>query len=221
MVIEKGKDLHRLGERLTALTTTDKLIATSRYAIEWAQGELNNHQRQWPDCEYYAVGPATASDWQLPQVTPIHLPEQHSSEGLLALPSLQASAVAGRRILLLRGNGGRELLPETLVERGARLEILEAYRRVYPPLDGAVLVSQWQQLRVNSVIISSGELLQRLCELAPLNQHHWLFSLRVIVTSSRIARLARDAGFKELQIASDASAKALADVIGQSTKDQI
>jgi uroporphyrinogen-III synthase len=54
-------------------------------------------------------------------------PPRADSEGLLALPEL--SAVAGRRVLVVCGAGGRTLLVEELAARGARVDRFVCYRR--------------------------------------------------------------------------------------------
>lgn len=57
------------------------------------------------------------------------------SEALLA--QLDLEALAGRRVLLVRGDGGRELLADTLRAHGARLDIVSAYTRRAPAPDTA------------------------------------------------------------------------------------
>ena len=64
------------------------------------------------------------------------------SEGLLALPEL--ANVAGNRIVIFRGAGGRELLHSMLAARGARVEQIECYRRARPVTDAAGLIEAWR-----------------------------------------------------------------------------
>jgi uroporphyrinogen-III synthase len=86
--------------------------------------------------------------------------EGHDSEALLALDAL--SRVAGRRVLIVRGEGGRALLGNTLRERGAQVEYLAAYRRGRPSADARPLREAWQRGEVDAVTVSSGEALTNL-----------------------------------------------------------
>jgi len=54
------------------------------------------------------------------------------SEAVIALPEFAAEAVRGRKVLIFRGDGGRELLADTLRERGASVEYVTCYRRYCP-----------------------------------------------------------------------------------------
>ena len=78
----------------------------------------------------YAVGAATAAalraDWRIAA----HYPPQPDTEGLLALPDLQAGALSGQEIVIFRGVGGRDVLARELRARGARVTCCEVYRQV-------------------------------------------------------------------------------------------
>ena len=94
-------------------------------------------QRQWPPHLLpAAIGQGTVRALAAHGVHGCIAPEQRfDSEALLALPELQAERVAGQRVLILRGDGGRELLAETLSARGALVDLVSCYRRL-PPSDG-------------------------------------------------------------------------------------
>lgn len=78
------------------------------------------------------------------------------SESLLALPELLD--VAGKRVIVFRGEGGRELLGETLRQRGAQVEYAACYRRT-PPKSRPT----WTQAEVHAVTVSSSQSLANLC----------------------------------------------------------
>ena len=75
----------------------------------------------------YAVGAATAGHLAEAGIR-ADVPEDASSEGLLALPEF--ADARGRAVLIVCGAGGRDLLEKALAARGARVEKLVVYRRV-------------------------------------------------------------------------------------------
>lgn len=87
---------------------------------------------QWPvGVHWLAVGRATAAElaaWHLPA----EMPEQgFNSEAVLALPCLQD--LSEKKVLICRGNSGRELLADTLTARGAQVSALPFYQRLPNP----------------------------------------------------------------------------------------
>lgn len=84
---------------------------------------------QWPvGVHWLAVGKATAAEisrWHLQPTVP---DGGFNSEAVLALPCLQQ--LGERKVLLCRGESGRELLAQTLAERGAEVVTLPFYRRL-------------------------------------------------------------------------------------------
>lgn len=120
------------------------------------------------------------------------------SEALLALPALQS--MQGQRVLVVRGEGGRELLGETLVARGAQVSYAECYRRARPasaPLAGGL----------DGACVGSGEALENL--LALLGGER-LSGVPLFVAHERIARRARELGLEAAVLAGPRDAQMLA-----------
>lgn len=121
--------------------------------------------------------------------------ERYDSEGLLALPELQQ--VAGRRVVIFRGDGGRELLGQALRARGATVDYAEVYRRERPNVDARALATQLAAGVVDIVTVTSSEGLRNLLELAGADNVVRLRQLPLVVVSERTAALAEALGFSQ------------------------
>ncbi len=97
----------------------------------------------WPSrVQVAAVGAGTRRELQEEGHTRVLAPSAGAdSEALLAMP--QMSQVAGKRILIFRGEGGRELLGDALSARGASVAYAQCYRRTRPLTDFGPLLAQW------------------------------------------------------------------------------
>jgi len=125
-----------------------------------------------------------------------------NSESLLAMAELQQ--IEGRHILIFRGQGGRELLAQTLSQRGATVEYAEVYRRGRPTGNLESLLKQ--SPTVDLITATSNESLQNLYDMACNDeQHNWLLSRQLIVISERAAQLAQQLGFRHPAIVSEQS----------------
>jgi uroporphyrinogen-III synthase len=116
--------------------------------------------------------------------------------------------VAGRHIVIVRGNGGRELIRETLEERGARVEYVEVYRRQIPNRNPANLIANWEQM-VEAVTITSGQILENLFTLLSEEGGEALKSTPMVVVSERIAEQAAALGCQIVYLADSAMDKDL------------
>ena len=92
-------------------------------------------------------------------------------------------------------------IARTLASRGALVHYCATYERHYPELDGDALTRHWQAAGLDSLLITSGELLQRLLALVPGPQHPWLYDRLLVVPSPRVAEMAEGAGFTRIVIA--------------------
>jgi uroporphyrinogen-III synthase len=143
-----------------------------------------------------AIGSGTKREVERSGVSPVIAPAAGAdSEALLAAPHLQQ--VSGKRVLIVRGEGGRELLGEALAARGARVEYAECYRRVRPALDAAPLVAAWRRGEVDAVTVLSAQTLDNLIDLTG----GALAATPHFVPHERIASHARARGVRESVIA--------------------
>lgn len=141
-------------------------------------------------------------------------PHDFSSEGLLALDELQR--VAGLRVIIFRGGGGRELLADTLRARGAEVVYAEVYRRVLPPAGQDELRRLAAAQDIDTIVVSSNEGLHNLYQLAGEAPRRWLLERQLIVISERTARLACELGFRHpARVAAEASDAGLLAAIRQ------
>lgn len=204
-----GRDLDKLPQYLATLRQDDIIIAASQHAVHYAQAQLSRNNIQWPEKNhYFAIGAQTAAKLQQATHLSVSWPKgREISEQLLKLPQLQH--VAGKNVLILRGNGGRQLLAETLEERGASVTFCECYQRHSIDYDGDELCRQWQRININTLVITSGEMLQQLYELVPENYRNWLCDCRLLVVSERLADQARLLGWSKCDIADNADNGAL------------
>ena len=201
--IRPGSELPRLPE---LLPQTDIVIAVSAHAVKFAHHFLLQTGLTWPHIDYFAVGQASADAFSEVGIE-ASCPDDPRSEGLLALPALQQ--VSGKRVLILRGNDGRDLIARTLASRGALVHYCATYERHYPELDGDAFTRHWQAAGLDSLLVTSGELLQRLLALVPGPQRPWLYDRLLVVPSPRVAEMAEGAGFTRIVIAQGASNQAL------------
>lgn len=137
-----------------------------------------------------AVGQGSARALRALGVASVLAPrERFDSEALLGLPELQQ--LAGWRIAILRGDGGRELLGDTLRARGAEVEYVTCYRRSRAVLDVAAL----QAARPDAITLTSSEALAHL-DAALGKAGSTLKQLPLFVPHPRIAKAARAAGWQ-------------------------
>ena len=101
-------------------------------------------------------------------------------------------SVSGKNVVIFRGDGGRELLADTLTARGAHIESVTCYRRAKPVLDSAPLLEAWSRNEVAAAIVTSSEGLRNLCEMLGAPGAAFLRNTLMIVPHPRIAAVARD-----------------------------
>ena len=185
------------------------VIVVSKPAARLGLEMVDEVWPQPPMQKWFTVGAATAQildDYGLH----VFFPEQgDDSEALLGLTQLQ-EAICGYdpKVLIMRGEDGRELLAERLRERGVAVDYLPLYRRYLPQYPAFALPQRVQAERLNGLVVSSGQGFQHLRELAG-DAWRELARLPLFVPSPRVAEMAREAGALTVVDCRGASASAL------------
>ena len=166
-------------------------IFASPTAVERALAAVG----RWPPAlPVAAVGEGTRRALERAGVPHVLAPAKGAdSESLLATPGLER--YSGKRVLIVRGAGGRELLARSLAERGCKVELAECYRRVRPAADVGPLLAEWQAGKVHAVTVFSSEALDNL---AALVGEARLGSTPLFVSHPRIAERAARRGLRAI-----------------------
>jgi uroporphyrinogen-III synthase len=211
--IAPAADEQPLREAWRRLDTLALLMFVSANAVQHFM-RLRPDSAAWPAQLLAASpGPGTSAALRQAGVPPALLVEPSGevfdSEALWQ--QLRTHDWQGRKVLVVRGEGGRDWLAEQLRERGAIVDFVAAYRRCPPQLDPAArslldgaLAQPQQQLWA----ISSSEAAAHLARLAP--QADWR-AAAAVAPHPRIVQALQQLGFGQVRLA-PADAAALATV---------
>jgi uroporphyrinogen-III synthase len=145
------------------------------------------------DAQIAAIGPATAAALEKAG-RPVDIRAAHgfNSERLLETPELRD--VRDKVVRIIRGDGGRELLANTLRERGAVVEYLPVYRREIPEYEESKINTLCRELRsggVDVVTVMSVETLENLVRLLSRKCLEPLLSTPLVTPASRVIKEAK------------------------------
>lgn len=184
--------LDQLRSTLGPIEAFDWIVFVSANAVRFGSTLLDPaHPRP-----LIAIGPATARALEAAGFPVTLVPAQgYDSEQLLSMAPLQA--IAGQRVLIVRGDDGRALLADTLRARGAIVVCANVYERhcvCHPPAVIEALEGRWRDGAIGVVTVTSGELLKCLdTTLSPLGRA-LLRTTPLLVGGARIESIARDLG---------------------------
>ena len=143
--------------------------------------------------QFAAIGPVTAKELQNFGVEEVLTPkERFDSESLLTLPEM--TNVAGKKIMIIRGVGGRDVLAETLKARGAQVTFAESYQRINPQTDCDLLAQLYAENKLHGIVVTSSEAMRHLLDLT--DNADWLKHVTLFVNHARIAELPIQLGLK-------------------------
>lgn len=185
---------HQNQATIEHLDAYDDIIFISANAVVYGLKHLSEHGKQLPSqARLFCVGEKTKKTLaELDYPHGIVPNEEFSSDGLLALPELKD--IGRRRILIVRGKGGREMLKHTLQQRGAEVDYFECYERVFLHENTARLNQVIKAHAIEAVCCSS---LQTFEHLVSMLETDVLKNSYVVSISRRMTQYAVKNGFKK------------------------
>jgi uroporphyrinogen-III synthase len=183
------EQIARLAQFNLAIFISPNAVHYGISAIRAAAGELP------PYIKIATVGQGSAKALRESGIAHVTAPtKRFDSEGLLALPELQN--VAGWHVMIFRGDGGRELLADTLKARGATVEYATCYQRSKPQQDAGVLLTATP----DAITVTSSEALRYLWQMLDIHAQASLRDIPLFVPHARIAELALQQGWQQVQV---------------------
>lgn len=201
-------------QALATLGEQDWLIFISPQAV---YASIPSIRQQWPHfpphVKLAAVGSGTAKALTEAGYIVEACPRiEWNSEGLLELEIFQQ--VQGKNIMIVRGEGGRDILANTLTARGAHLSHLIAYERVLPSINTDACEKLLAAHQIDAVVCTSCDGVRHYKQLLPAS---WLFikEIPMVVMSERIKILARDLDFQTIWVTRNASPDAILEILAE------
>jgi uroporphyrinogen-III synthase len=178
--------IDRLGEAAWAVFVSVNAVAHGLVAVR--------RRGAWPaGIRTAAVGNATARALEEAGLGPVLRPTgTEDSEGLLAASGW--GDLTGRRVVIFRGQGGRETLATGLRSAGALVSYAEVYRRAAPAADPAPLRLALSAGEISAICAMSGETVHNLFELCGPDSRLALCATPWLVPHARVAETARSLG---------------------------
>ena len=143
----------------------------------------------------FAIGAATAETLKQVSSTQVITNSGANSEALLELDALGADVIRGKKILIFRGEGGREFLATTLRERGSKVDYAEVYRRECPKNSRDEIDELWSSNIPDVVIVNSNNGLENLFSLLNEEQRDILLGKQLVVMGKRMLDFSIDLDF--------------------------
>ena len=184
------EDERALHEQVARLADFDLAIFISPNAVQYGMAAIRGTLGFMPARTRVAtIGMSSAKALREQGVSDVLVPSlRHDSEGLLD----ELKQVEGLRVMILRGDGGRELLGDTLKARSAQVEYATCYRRSKPDLDACGL----QDIHPDALTVTSSEALLHLGQIAKMQ----FGDIPLFVPHARIEELARKQGWIRVRL---------------------
>jgi uroporphyrinogen-III synthase len=210
-------DASAVNALIDRLTDYDLAIFISPTAVARAMALISDRGSLPPKLQIAAIGQGSARELKQRGVDRVLAPTaRFDSEALLDLPEMQQ--MSGKRVVIFRGAGGRELLAETLRKRGAKLDYAECYQRVCPDTPATELLERGARDEIQAMVVTSAESLKNLYEMVGEQGAAWLKATPIFIPHPKIEQAGRRLGLTRLIVAQGGDEGLLQGIIDYLTK---
>ena len=177
----------------------DKAIFISANAVRYFCRGCPNYQRVLSvSTQILSIGEATSLALRQQKISVHAVPIVSDSKHFLQLDEL--NAVKNQTILLVKGEGGRTLIAETLCLRGAHVIPVDVYRRNLPQIDKVKATHLWRDNAVDIIVFTSEQAIHNTFVLFGGDARPWLCNLPCVVISNRLAQVASLLGIQNILV---------------------
>jgi uroporphyrinogen-III synthase len=190
---------HEWVKKMGDLSTLDQVIFISINAVEHFFSALQTQQIIWPsNIQVTTIGKGTAQSLKKWNIRVDNVPPIPNSEHLLSLPIFQN--IAHQKVLLVKGEGGRDEIASTLMKLGAHLIPIEVYRRDVPKINQEMTRKLWHDNLVDIILFTSQQAIVNAFTLVGRAGRSWLCNTPCILISERLAGIAYELGIKHITV---------------------
>ncbi len=209
------QDTRTLHDQISRLSQFHLAVFISPNAVKYGMASIRAAGALPPTLKIATIGQGSAKALHELGIANVIAPtESFDSEGLLAMPELQN--IAGWRVMIFRGDGGRELLGDTLRSRGATVEYAACYRRSKPQWNVETLLNT----APDAITVTSSEALGYLWQMLGAAQSDNISGIPLFVPHKRIAELARIQGWQRVQLTDAGDEGLLSALIAWNSEDR-
>ncbi len=188
------------------------VIFVSSNAVRFGMDCIDDYWPQLPvDLNWYTVGESSARELAEFGVKVQRPLQQMTSEGLLEIDTLLN--IDQHKVLIVKGEGGRDFLRTSLAQRGALIQELAVYKREKPDRSAGEVFALITDNDCRALMLSSGEGLHNMVSLLTEQELISLQQLSLVVPGQRVAAMARAMGFTQLLVASNATDEAMIEAL--------
>lgn len=209
------QDTKTLHDQVSRLAQFNLAAFISPNAVKYGMAAIRAAGALPPALKIATIGQGSAKTLHELGIANVIAPtECFDSEGLLAMPELQN--IAGWRVMIFRGDGGRELLGDTLRSRGAKVEYAACYQRSKPQWGVGALLDA----APDAIIVTSSEALRHLWQMLVDAQSDNIYGIPLFVSHKRIAELAHQQGWKRVHLTGAGDEGLLSALIAWNSEDR-